>query len=219
MVAAAAMFVAAAGAFGLELMVGNEAYFKMPEEIGPSEEVVVDFSKVEVDEPLGVLLERLKTEVSVFGVPPVLLGRHVSGGSVRGPVASASRERVHSGGAVVGESAFMAFHPRGMDAVGAEYEIAFVGKNDVIAVFVKCAIPVVELEAAFSDLFDEEEGGPRFVSDGADRLFALLAAHDNRLPEPLKLVQAAKEQMVATLEVPPRHMLVDGEFKVVPTGE
>ena len=219
MVAAAALFVAAAGASAVELMAGNEAYFRMPDEVVPSEEVVVDFHEVVADEAPAVLLERLRTKVSVFGGPPVLLGRPVSGGSVRGPVAAASRERVRSGGEVVGESAFMAFHPRGADAVGAEYEIAFVGKSGVVAVFVKCAIPVGELEAAFPGLFGEEEGVSRFVSDGADRLYALLAAHDSRLPEPLKLVQAAKEQMVATLEVPPRHVPVDGEFKPIPGGE
>lgn len=219
MVAAAVLFVAAAGASALELMVGTEAYFRMPEEIGPSKEVVVDFHNVEVDETPAVLLERLRTDISVFGAPPVLLGRHVSGGAVRGPVAAASRERVRSGDAVVGESAFMAFQPRGVDVVGAEYEIAFVGKADVIAVFVKCEIPVADLESAFPGLFEEEEGKLRLVSDGTNRLYALLVAHDSRIPEPLKLVQAAKEQMVATLEVPPRHMPVDGEFKPIPEAE
>lgn len=218
-VAAGAVFMAAAGASALELMAGDDAYFKMPDEIAPSQEVEVSFHDVEADEAPAALLERLQTPASVFGMPSVLLGRHVSGGSVRGPVAAASRERVSSGGAVVGESAFMAFHPRGADAVGAEYEIAFVGKSGVLAVFVKCAIPVGELEAAFPGLFEEEEGVLRFVSDGADRLYALLAARDSRLPEPLKLVQAAKEKMVATLEVPPRHMPVDGEFKPMPKGE
>lgn len=219
MVAAAVLFMAAAGASALELMVGDEAYFRVPEEIGPSEEVLLDFNDVEVAEPPGVLLERLKTEVSVFGVRPVLLGRRVSGGAVRGPVAAASLERVRSSGTVVGESAFMAFHPRGADAVGVEYEIAFVGKSDVIAVFVKCEIPVGDLESTFPSLFEEEEGALRLVPDGADRLYALLVAHDSRLPEPLKLVQAAKEQMVATLEVPPRHIPVDGEFKPIPGAE
>jgi hypothetical protein len=216
---AVVVFLAAAGASAVEFMAGDDAYFKMPDEIVPSEEVEVSFHDVEVDEAPAALLERLQTPASVFGMPPVLLGRHVSGGSVRGPVAAVSRERVRSGGAVVGESAFMAFHPRGEDAVGAEYEIAFVGNNRVVAVFVKCAIPVGELEAAVPGLFEEEEGESRFVSDGADRLYALLAAHDSRLPEPLQLVQAAKEQMVATLEVPPRHMPVDGEFKPIAGGE
>lgn len=219
LVATAAWFVAVAGASALELMVGNEAYFRVPDEIGPSEEVVVSFHCVEANEAPAVLLERLQTEVSVFGVPPVLLGRPVSGGSLRGPVAVDSRERVHSGGEVVGESVFMAFQPRGIDAVGAEYEIAFVGKTGIVAVFVKCAIPVGELETAFSDLFEEEEGGLRLVSDGANRLYALLVAHDSRLPEPLKLLQAGKEQMLDTLEVPPRHMPVDGEFKPIPGAE
>lgn len=216
--AAGAVFMAAAGASALELMAGDDAYFKMPDEIAPSQEVEVSFHDVEVDEAPAALLERLQAPASVFGMPSVLLGRHVSGGSVRGPVAAASRERVRSGGAVVGESAFMVFHPRGADAVGAEYEIAFVGNNRVVAVFVKCAIPLGELEAAFPGLFEEEEGEKRLVADGADRLYALLAAHDSRLPEPLKLVQAAKEQMLATLEVPPRHMPADGEFKPIPGG-